>query len=145
MLKWCVFSEVSKELLSRDVSPKCRAKYIFLRLVNKLGVVIGRSFHFLYFNASQMTVNVIYGLFLPWRCKLKTNDIFCFSFRYLRNHLGSQQKCIKWIPRVLARQANTIFIIYLQHRYIILSDYFGPPCKLSNHDFKQYREPTFLI
>ena len=100
MLRLCVLSEVSKEFLMchqnvvQDISP-------FAWSINLTLWWAGRSFHFLYFNVSQMTVNDICGLFMPWTFKLKTNDIFYCSFCYLRNHLGSVQKCIIWILKVL--------------------------------------------
>ena len=49
-----------------------------------------------------MTVNAIYGLqFMPWTFELKMHNIFSCTFCYLGNHLGSVQKCIIWIPKVL--------------------------------------------
>ena len=56
-----VSSVVSKELLTCHRND---TRYIFFSLVNKYDPVIGLDrFHFLYYNASQMTMHVICGLF----------------------------------------------------------------------------------
>ena len=82
MLRLCVLSEVSREILMchqnvvQNISPFAWA---------------GRSFYFLYFNVSQMTVNDICGLFMPWTFKLKNERHTLLFVLLLRNYLGSVQ------------------------------------------------------